>query len=157
MKIRLDTLTNSTHLQWMGNPIRLPIRSCDTSNRLSGPLATLAPGTGNPRHVHTLEAECFYVIEGEIDVAYSNETAQLHADDIVYLPVGLPHQLKSAYKAETKLLVLLTQGDIEKAFLSVAGESKENVRLIGNLIPLILPGGILYSRDAGVSERLPPL
>ena len=46
MKIRLDTPTNSTHWQWMGNPIRLPIRSCDTSKRLSGQLATLAPGTG---------------------------------------------------------------------------------------------------------------
>jgi len=46
MKIRLDTPNNSTHWQWMGNPIRLPIRSCDMSNRLSGQQATLAPGTG---------------------------------------------------------------------------------------------------------------
>jgi len=107
MKIRFDTPNNSTHLQWMGNPIRLPIRSCDTSNRLSGQLATLAPGTGNPPHVHTLEAECFYVIEGEVDVAYGNKTSQLHAGDLVYLPAGLPHQLKSAENTETKLLVLL--------------------------------------------------
>lgn len=120
-EIRLDTPAASKTLDWIGNQIRLPIRSADTSGRLSGQLASLEPGSGNPPHAHTRESECFVVLEGAVEVRYGNREATLNAGDLILLPAGLPHQLKSSPHKPTQLLVLLTSGAIEDAFIEAAG------------------------------------
>ncbi len=130
MQIRLDTPANSATLDWMGNPTRLPIRSADTSGRLSGQLATLKPGSGNPPHVHTRESECFVVLEGQIELRYGSESTHLDIGDLVFLPAGLPHQLTSSKTVTTKLLVLLTGGEIENAFVAAADAEPTEVRSI---------------------------
>ncbi len=130
MKIRLDTPSNSAILDWMGNTIRLPIRSGDTSGRLSGQLATLKPGSGNPPHVHTRESECFVVLEGAVELRYGNEATRLENGDLVFLPAGLPHQLISSQTVTTKLLVLLTGGEIENAFIAAADAEPTEMRSI---------------------------
>ncbi len=107
-------------LNWFGNEVRFPIRSADTSGILSGQLATLAPGTGNPPHVHTREAECFMVLEGQIAMKCGANSVTLNAGDLAYLPAGLPHQLVSSASLTTKLLVLLKGGYIENAFIEAS-------------------------------------
>lgn len=125
MPIRLDTPANSKTIDWLGNPLRLPIRSSETGGRLSAQLASLAPGSGNPPHVHTRETECFIVLEGSVDVSCGNVSATLNQGDLVYLPAGVPHQLKSSANETTRMLVLLTGGEIEDAFIKASGVNKD--------------------------------
>lgn len=120
MQIRLDTPSNSKKLDWLGNVIRLPIRSSDTSGRLCGQLANLAAGSGNPPHVHTRESECFVVLDGEVHLRFGDRSEVLRTGDLAYLAAGLPHQLISVASSTAKLLVLLTDGEIENAFIKAA-------------------------------------
>lgn len=120
MPIRNDTPANSLTLDWLGNKVRLPIRAADTSGILSGELSTLRSGSETPLHVHTREAKCFCVIEGGAELWYSDRTMQLGPGDLAYLPTGLPHRLKAFGSTDTKLLVLLTGGEIENAFVEAS-------------------------------------
>ncbi len=130
MSIRLDTPANSTTVQWMGETIRLPIRPADTSGQLSAQLATLPPGAGNPPHVHTRESECFYVLAGEVVISCGNATHELETSDLIYLPAGLPHQMKVTSPAPARLMALLTPGRLEEAFLKASGGDALDVKTV---------------------------
>jgi hypothetical protein len=57
---------------------------------------------------------------------------------LIYLPAGLPHQLTSSDSTTTRLLVLLTGGDLENAFIEAAGgdvEAMERAQMIAVLPP----------------------
>lgn len=127
MSIRLDTPSESKTVKWMGDLVRLPIRSTDTSGQFSAQLANLSPGAGNPPHVHTKEAECFYVLEGQVEVSCGTTRHELSDHDLIYLPPGLPHQLKTTSDCSARLLVLLTGGAIENAFIEASGTDASQI------------------------------
>jgi quercetin dioxygenase-like cupin family protein len=46
---------------------------------------------GAPRHVHSREDECFYVLDGTISVECGDDAWELERGAFVFLPRGLPH------------------------------------------------------------------
>jgi len=46
---------------------------------------------GAPRHVHSREDECFYVLEGVISVECGDARWEVGAAGFVFLPRGVPH------------------------------------------------------------------
>ncbi|MEM8866271.1 MAG: cupin domain-containing protein [Planctomycetota bacterium] len=130
MGIRLDTPADSKTIDWLGTTIRLPIRSADTDGRLSAQLSSLAAGSGNPPHVHTREVECFYVIDGEVEVSFGAESVMLATGDLVYLPAGLPHQLRVVSETPAKVLTLLAGGALERAFVEASGADPATIKKV---------------------------
>jgi len=57
-------------------------------------LATQPPGIAPPLHVHTREAEAFYVLEGTIVYQAGDEFHHLAAGSFIYLPQGVPHAFR---------------------------------------------------------------
>ncbi len=55
----------------------------------------MQPGGGMPRHTNEVEHEQ-YVIRGRATIGIGDETFQVSADDVVYIPAGVPHW----YRAE---------------------------------------------------------
>ena len=108
MAIRLDTPQNGFAIDWLGQRIRLPIRTSDTGGLISAQLGDAPPGFINPPHVHTREDEVFYVISGEIQIRVADKMHHLSAGDLVFAPAGLPHQVSVVGNNAAKLLVLLT-------------------------------------------------
>ena len=54
-------------------------------------MVTQPPGTATPLHVHTHEAEAFYLLEGTILYRAGQDFHQLVAGSFIYLPQGVPH------------------------------------------------------------------
>jgi quercetin dioxygenase-like cupin family protein len=51
---------------------------------------TMAPGGSMPRHTNTVEHEQ-YVLRGRATIGLGDETRDVRAGDVVFIPAGLPH------------------------------------------------------------------
>jgi len=128
MAIRLDTPQNGFAIDWLGQRIRLPIRTSDTGGRISAQLGDAPPGFTNPPHVHTREDEVFYVISGEIQIRIADKLLHLSAGDVALAPAGLPHQVSVVGNNAAKLLVFLTGDTMEQAFIDASGKSPTDLK-----------------------------
>jgi quercetin dioxygenase-like cupin family protein len=70
---------------------------------------------GPPRHVHTREDECFYVLEGAVTGTCGDQAFEAPAGSFVFLPRGLAHTF-SAAGGEARLLLIAVPGGIEHYF-----------------------------------------
>ncbi|MEM9847533.1 MAG: cupin domain-containing protein [Bacteroidota bacterium] len=61
-------------------------------------------GSSVPVHVHEREDEIFHVLAGEVELILGDETLTGKAGDIIYLPRGVKHGIKTAGSATAKVL-----------------------------------------------------
>ena len=87
----------------------------DTNGAFSLVEALLAPGTEPPPHVHTLEDELFYVLEGEFDVYVGKEAFKVEAGECVFFPRFKPHAFVIR-SSRLHVLALFTPAGLEEAF-----------------------------------------
>ena len=52
-------------------------------------------GTAPPMHVHTREAEAWYLLSGTLTYQAGDERVDLEAGGFIYLPQGLPHAFRT--------------------------------------------------------------
>lgn len=55
----------------------------------------MQPGGGMPRHTNTVEHEQ-YVLRGRANIGIGNDTFEVSAGDVVYIPAGVPHWYRAA-------------------------------------------------------------
>ena len=55
---------------------------------------TMQPGGGMPRHRNAVEHEQ-YVLRGRARIGIGSEVFEVGADDVVYIPAGVPHWYES--------------------------------------------------------------
>lgn len=77
----------------------------------------MQPGGGMPRHTNAVEHEQ-YVLRGSATVGIGGETYTVSADDVVYIPAGVPHW----YRAE---------GDTPFEFLCVVPNADDRIEILG--------------------------
>jgi mannose-6-phosphate isomerase-like protein (cupin superfamily) len=70
---------------------------------------------GPPRHVHTHEDECFYVIAGTVVVNCGDEVFEAGPRSFVFLPRGIPHTFHAA-DGRADVLLIAVPGGIEHYF-----------------------------------------
>jgi mannose-6-phosphate isomerase-like protein (cupin superfamily) len=70
---------------------------------------------GPPRHVHTHEDECFYVLEGTVAGTCGDEAFEAGPRSFVFLPRGLAHAFRAA-EGEARVLLIAVPGGIEHYF-----------------------------------------
>lgn len=76
----------------------------------------MQPGGGMPIHTNTVEHEQ-YVLRGRATVWIGAETHQVSADDVVFIPAGIPH----GYRAE---------GDEPFEFLCVVPNAEDRIEVV---------------------------
>jgi quercetin dioxygenase-like cupin family protein len=81
-------------------------------------------GAGPPLHVHELEDECFYVLDGELSVRCGGDTFDALAGSFVFLPRGRPHRFQ-ARQQEARLLLVAVPGGIEDYFREINSASSD--------------------------------
>jgi quercetin dioxygenase-like cupin family protein len=54
----------------------------------------MEPGGGMPRHTNSVEHEQ-YVLRGRARITLGNDTYEVGADDVVYIPAGVPHSYEA--------------------------------------------------------------
>ncbi len=76
----------------------------------------MQPGGGMPRHTNEVEHEQ-YVLRGRATVGIGDETFDVRADDVVFIPAGVPHW----YRAE---------GEEPFEFLCAVPNAPDRIRLV---------------------------
>lgn len=93
----------------------------DTGGSFSLFEVTAAPQSGPPPHIHHREDETYYVLEGEFEFLYIDQTFTAGPGSVVYLPRGRLHMHRNALDTPSRAVVLNTPSGIEK-LIEEAGE-----------------------------------
>jgi quercetin dioxygenase-like cupin family protein len=78
--------------------------------------AIVLPGGGPPPHVHSLEEEGFYILEGEITFTIGDKRLEASAGMFANMPVGTPHSFKNESTKPAKMLISIAPAGLEKMF-----------------------------------------
>ena len=66
----------------------------------------MQPGGGMPRHTNTVEHEQ-YVLSGRASIGIGDDTYQVSAGDVVYIPAGVPHWYRAADSGPFEFLCMV--------------------------------------------------
>lgn len=83
---------------------------------------TLTPnGALVPPHIHQVEDEYIYLVEGQLEVTLGEETYTVQPGDLVKMPRGVPHAVRSTGPGLSKALwTVAPAGKMEKLFQALA-------------------------------------
>ncbi len=79
------------------------------------------PGGGPPPHIHSREAESFYVLEGEFEFLAGERWIPAALSSFVHVPKGSLHTLKNTGESVGRLLTLVVPAGLDR-FFEEAGE-----------------------------------
>jgi quercetin dioxygenase-like cupin family protein len=85
----------------------------------------LSQGRGTALHVHQLQDETFYILEGEYYFQTGEDKYHLTAGDRFFLPRKVPHAWTQVSKKSKALILLQPAGKLENFFVTIAGLKKE--------------------------------
>ena len=87
------------------------------------------PGAGPPLHMHHIENEYFFVLDGELDVQVGKEVIRLKAGGSAYAPRMIPHTWQPAVGREVRFLSLAQPAGHLEAFLVELSKLQQKGRL----------------------------
>jgi quercetin dioxygenase-like cupin family protein len=75
-----------------------------------------SPGGGPPPHIHTREAEYFYVLDGSFEIRVGEEVHILGPGGFAYVPPGTVHNFRNTADTPSRILVAFTPSGMEGFF-----------------------------------------
>jgi quercetin dioxygenase-like cupin family protein len=109
----------------MGSLFEMKLAAIDTDGALGIAEVTQPPGIATPLHVHTHEAEVFYVLDGQLDYEAGGQLHHLRAGSLMYLPRGVPHRFRIRGESAAKILVLAAPGGLLDLYRQVGSPATE--------------------------------
>lgn len=95
---------------------------------------SISPGKGTPLHVHHMQNEVFYVIEGNYYFQVGEAYFHLAAGDSIFLPMKVPHAWTQVSEKGKMTVLFQPAGKMEAFFLKMASldhePSKEEIAII---------------------------
>lgn len=76
----------------------------------------IEPGDGPPLHVHAVENEAYYVLEGEFEFTCGEGVVRGGRGTFVHAPRGIPHRYCNVGGTPGRMLFSFTPGGIERFF-----------------------------------------
>jgi mannose-6-phosphate isomerase-like protein (cupin superfamily) len=90
----------------MGSLFERLASAADTDGAFDASLVTQPPGVATPLHVHTHEAEAFFLLDGTMSYQAGNTLYLLSAGYFIYLPKGIPHAFRVTGTSPVRFLGL---------------------------------------------------
>jgi quercetin dioxygenase-like cupin family protein len=87
----------------------------------------IGPGMGPPPHIHHLEDEQFYVLEGQLTYEVGDRTFQVSAGDFIHIPRGTVHSFMNGPKP-ARLLATFAPAGIEGFFRAVGDRVDDRLK-----------------------------
>lgn len=84
----------------------------ETAGAFGMSLITQPPGVATPLHLHTREAEAFYVLDGTLTYQAGEEMHYLTAGSFIYLPPSVPHAFRITGTTPVRFLGLVAPGGL---------------------------------------------
>jgi quercetin dioxygenase-like cupin family protein len=99
---------------------------------------TIPPGFSTGLHVHRVQEETFYVLEGECEWQVGDERIQAKPGTFVFLPPGVQHNIMNVTDAPARVLMTVSPPGHEHYFEELAKlvsqGSRPNAETIGELM-----------------------
>jgi quercetin dioxygenase-like cupin family protein len=83
-----------------------------TGGAVGAAVVTQPPGLATPTHVHTREAEAWFVLDGTLTYRAGAELAHLAGGDFIYLSRDVPHAFRITGHSPARYLVLTVPGQL---------------------------------------------
>jgi quercetin dioxygenase-like cupin family protein len=80
----------------------------------------MPPGFASPYHMHRLEDEAFYILEGEMKFVCDGKWMTARAGDYVYGPKLIPHGFKVVGTSPARMLLMVLPGGFDRFVLELA-------------------------------------
>ncbi|HEY0851419.1 MAG TPA: cupin domain-containing protein [Bradyrhizobium sp.] len=81
---------------------------------------TIPAGFSTGLHVHRMQEETFYVLEGECDWQVGNERVRATPGTYLFLPPGVPHNIGNASNRVARVLMTVSPPGHERYFEELA-------------------------------------
>src|SRR5438445_12227485 len=81
---------------------------------------TIPPGFSTGLHVHRVQEETFYVLEGECDWQVGDERVRATAGTYLFLPPGVPHNIANSTDKPARVLMTVSPPGHEHYFEELA-------------------------------------
>lgn len=111
----------------VGGPLVFLARGAETGGALTAFENVIAPGNGPPLHVHAVENEAWYVIDGTLRFRMGDEVTDAPAGSFVFVPHGMAHALTNPGDTPARVLVLLLPSGGMERFFETYAETPEGV------------------------------
>ena len=99
----------------------------DHSERCSILEIAVAPGFDTGAHYHTKMEECFYVLEGELNLRSGDRVVRGGPGTFVFVPKGAAHSYGNPGNVAARLLLVCSPPGFEKYFEDLAELAKSGV------------------------------
>ncbi len=86
---------------------------------------SLSPGRGTPLHVHPLQDELFYVVEGAYYFQVGEDKFHLAVGDSIFMPRNVPHAWTQVSDKGKMTVIFQPAGKMENFFVTVAALDHE--------------------------------
>ena len=88
----------------------------DTENKYGLMDVTVLPKNGAKSHIHSREDEVFYVIDGQFDLQYGENSIRATNGFHLFMKRGIPHSFKNIGNNEGKILIMFIPAGCEKLY-----------------------------------------
>ena len=109
----------------MGSLFEQLVSAAETGGQLAASIVSQPPGVASPLHVHTREAEAWYLLDGTITYRAGEDVLRLAAGDFIYLPRDVPHAFRTTGSTPARYLVLTVPGDLLDMYSEVGRPAPE--------------------------------
>ena len=96
------------------------VKSADTNNVFSVIHIVTTPGNGVQTHVHELEDELVYVLQGEIEVTLGDQTMVAVPGVTALLPRGIPHGFTNIGDKPSIVIDTILPGQFDNYFAELS-------------------------------------
>jgi quercetin dioxygenase-like cupin family protein len=141
----------------MGGLFERLVGAADTGGGLSAAVVTQPPGIATPLHVHTREAEAWYVLDGTLTYRAGEELVRLAAGDFIYLPRDVPHAFRTTGTATVRYLALTLPGDLLDLYDEVGEPAAHRAAPDGGVSPADIGRWLEAAPRYGLQVVGPPI
>ena len=117
------------HIQLKGvnsNILDVKVSGSDTDGGLAVfEQTSLSQGRGTPLHIHPLQDEMFYVLEGDYKFLVGLEKFNLSAGESIFMPKNIPHAWTQVSEKGKMTVIFQPAGKMENFFVTVAALDHE--------------------------------
>lgn len=108
----------------VGDVYRYLVSGDETGGKYALMEAFVGPGGGPPPHIHSREAEGFYILDGEITFNVEGKRIVAGPGMFASVPIGALHSFKNESGKPVRMLISMAPAGLEKMFLEVGQELK---------------------------------
>jgi glyoxylate utilization-related uncharacterized protein len=108
-------------------------------------------------HTHHREDECFYLLEGELEIEIGGRKVAICPGDFVHAPRGFPHTYRNTGSTHAKMIVTFTPAGMEGWFEKTLDPVREGEDVPPPPSPEMIRRMLDAGAEFGVGWELPNL